>query len=122
MMAELQPSIKEIKEKVFQDHLTTGIQLDRLRDDLQVEIKDLRKSLWYQCDHMKFVNLINNKFSELNKKIDKHIYKPNAKMYFDNVYKDESEENEKENDESKHDSDNKDTEFYKAVTRYNFRV
>ena len=87
---------------------------------------------------MKIVNLINNKFSELNKKIDKRIYEPNANMYFDNVYKDESEENEneefkhdsnneekeheEENDESKHDSDNKDTEFYKAVILYNFRV
>ena len=87
MMAELQPSIKEIKEKVFQDHITTGIQLDRLRDDIQVEIKDLRESLWYQCDHMKFVNLINNKFSELNKKIDKHIYEPNTKIYTDKIHR-----------------------------------
>ena len=34
----------------------------------------------------------------------------------------EEKEHEEENDESKNDPDNKDIEFYKTVTLYNFRV
>ena len=69
--------IKEIKEKIFKDHLTTGIQISCLRDEMKDALKNLREDLWYQCDHTKFVKAMDSKFSIMEKKFDKLLNEPN---------------------------------------------
>ena len=71
-------NIDEIKQKIFKDHLTTGIQISCLRDEMKDAIKSLREDLWYQCDHMKFVNAIDEKFSIMEKKFEKFLNEPNV--------------------------------------------
>ena len=80
-ISELLIVSEEIKKKLYQDRVATVIQVDRLREDLRADLKSWREDLWYQCDHMKFVNVINSKFHELNQKMVKHIYEPNAEFY-----------------------------------------
>ena len=79
---------------------------------LKGDLRGLREELWYQTDHTKFVNLINNKFSEMNEKFKKYIYEPN-----NHIYTKESETNEGEQPESEEDSNEKNV--YNAKDIYN---
>ena len=78
-------------------------------------LKGLREGLWYQTDHTKFVNLINNQFSEMNEKFEKYLKEPN-----DTIYMKESEKkDEDEQRESDDDQDSKEKNVYNAKDIYN---
>ena len=67
---------------------------------------------------MKFINLINSKFYELNNKFEQYIYKPNTQIYEEKIYekfkhdsRDESKST--DGDKSTQDSNDEDNdEFY----------
>ena len=95
---------KDIKEQVLKDHLPTGTQISCLRDEIQMNfaslrvemneiIKNLREDLWYQCDHMKFINLIDSKFKQFESEFDQHISEPNH-VKFEKEFGDKSEDSE----------------------------
>ena len=118
---EFSKMVYDMKEKQSQDHLTTGIQVSCLRDEIKNDLKGLREDLWYQCDHMKFVNLIDSKFKHFESKFEKYLYEPNANN--ENESTDMDSENEKNsfsndseeestNSEIEHKSKEEENKFY----------
>ena len=114
-LSEMKESINETRG--LRDGLRGDLraEIKNLREHLQAELQDLRENLWYQCDHLKFVNFINSKFYELNNKFEQYIYKPNTQIYEEKIYEkfkhDSSDESKeqiyKDSDKFKHDSSDK---------------
>ena len=92
-----------IKEEVFKDHLTTRIQISCLRDDIQRNFASLRvemheiiknpcEELWYQCDHMKFINTVDFKFKQFESNFEQYIYEPNHVQFEKEEFEDKSDD------------------------------
>ena len=113
--SEMVNNIADIKQKMFDDRLTAGIQISCLRDEIKEGLKSLREDLWYQCDHMKFVNLIDSKFKQFESKFEQYIYEPN-RIKFDKKSEDNFDktfEAKSKNDMFEHNDYNSIEEFLK---------
>ena len=47
--------------------------MDLLKDEIKKDLKGLREVIWYQCDHMKFANMIDSKFKQLELNFNAHV-------------------------------------------------
>ena len=91
-ITELIQITEEMKKKIYQYHLTTGIQISCLRDEMKDSFKGLKEDLWYQCDHMKFVNALDSKFAVMESKFRNFVYEPNhIKAQEDSIVKQNTE-------------------------------